>query len=245
MDLIPPSPLAFLHRRPSGFSQIEILVVVLIIAVLAVLTYPALNAVMTAKEKPRSISRLKALTMGSIAYSADNNGKIPTWGYVSGSRIEPRWQTCLVPDYVPYPPGVTYWRDCDFLGCEVQKKMASTTNMSTFHLNGNVGYYVGTNSLGVDYGTTFARTVQELEAPSKTALFMHAVWNGLSGDSAVFSKTDATRYGDRVQPVFGKSVLISFCDGSVQSRNPRNTNDVPQGASLSTPDGKLFWYGKR
>ncbi len=80
-------------QRRGGFTLIEMMVVVLIIAILASMTAVAVN---TAKEKARQtacMSNLRQLGTALVTYRADNSGRNPNWlsnlypSYIDDKRV--------------------------------------------------------------------------------------------------------------------------------------------------------------
>lgn len=68
-----------LSRKFSGFTLVELLVVISIIALLLSIMLPGLNA---AREKARRVvcaSNVKSLTMSAIMYGTDNKSYLPLW----------------------------------------------------------------------------------------------------------------------------------------------------------------------
>jgi prepilin-type N-terminal cleavage/methylation domain-containing protein/prepilin-type processing-associated H-X9-DG protein len=84
--------------KPTGFTLVELLVVILIIAVLAVLVVLGTSRVRLAAETANSVSSMRQLQAASISYSTDHNGRL-----VNYSNTDPSG-------------GVTYWyRNFEFL----------------------------------------------------------------------------------------------------------------------------------
>ena len=76
--------------RSSGFTLVELLVVISIIAALAALLLPALNKT---KEQGRATlcrSNMKQITLGILAYADDNDYYLP-WPGDSNSNRDPDW----------------------------------------------------------------------------------------------------------------------------------------------------------
>ncbi len=66
------------HQRPStGFSLIELLLVVAVIAVLAVLSFPVINQVTTKSQLVKCIGNFRFLGMALGGYAGDHNGEYP------------------------------------------------------------------------------------------------------------------------------------------------------------------------
>jgi len=80
------------RRRPlHGFSLIELLVVISIIAVLIAMLLPALSAAREAGKRVKCASNLKQFNIGTMAYATDHHGVyLPHYG--------------AFPDYVAKPP---------------------------------------------------------------------------------------------------------------------------------------------
>jgi prepilin-type N-terminal cleavage/methylation domain-containing protein/prepilin-type processing-associated H-X9-DG protein len=66
--------------RTDGFTMIEILTVVAIIAVLAFIGFPALARALETANNGKCKANLKTLASACLAYAADNNGYLPANG---------------------------------------------------------------------------------------------------------------------------------------------------------------------
>lgn len=61
-------------RRPGGFTLVELLVVITIIAVVAALILVGLGTVQNSARATKCLSNLRQITLANITYSNDNNG---------------------------------------------------------------------------------------------------------------------------------------------------------------------------
>lgn len=87
--------------RHSAFSLIELLVVIAVVAILSTILLPALGNMRERGQAVESASRMRALYMAFVAFSNDNQGRLPTNG-VSEVADEPenstqRWNLQLAP----------------------------------------------------------------------------------------------------------------------------------------------------
>lgn len=89
---------------PRGFTLLELLVVISIIAVLAVLVLPVTKSTMTQTRQMQSLSNMKTITSGLLAYAADNNMKIPSH---DGNPEPPTWDASILP-YLGFQYGEGY-----------------------------------------------------------------------------------------------------------------------------------------
>lgn len=88
------------HR--SGFTLMELLVVVAIIGVLAAMLMPTITMVRSAAEATRCVSNIRQLALGAVAFSVDNEGNLPSagisWGYSSWTTgSNGRWMHFIDP----------------------------------------------------------------------------------------------------------------------------------------------------
>jgi prepilin-type N-terminal cleavage/methylation domain-containing protein/prepilin-type processing-associated H-X9-DG protein len=83
------------HHRKPGFSLIELLVVVAVVAILAAMVLPALAQ---AKEKGRQTSCINSVrqqTLALIMYADDHDGVLPPTAYNDGNGNEVDWPSML------------------------------------------------------------------------------------------------------------------------------------------------------
>ena len=92
--------------RP-GFTLVELLVVIAVIAILAALLLPALSRAKTAAQGATCLNHLKQWGMATHLYAADNNDFLPPDGSPNGTSTKSGWYIDLpraiqVPTYPEY-----------------------------------------------------------------------------------------------------------------------------------------------
>lgn len=98
----------YFWRRPSGFTLLELLVVISIIAVLAALLLPVLSAAKRRAAQTTCINDLKQLGVGMKIFVDDNNDTFPgiasrMYGYHQQDWIYWRTNTALYPPFTQSP----------------------------------------------------------------------------------------------------------------------------------------------
>ncbi|HSU67627.1 MAG TPA: type II secretion system protein [Tepidisphaeraceae bacterium] len=64
------------HRRPGGFTLLELLVTIGILVVLVALSIPAISRVRESARRTADLSNLRQLALASIIYASDNGGAL-------------------------------------------------------------------------------------------------------------------------------------------------------------------------
>lgn len=77
----------------SAFTLIELLVVIAIIVVLACLAFPMLRKVRESSSQAKSLSNLRQLALGMVAFSADNDSRFPGLSIIPN----PTWDVSIAP----------------------------------------------------------------------------------------------------------------------------------------------------
>src|SRR3954467_8728542 len=89
-----------MRGRCRGFSLIELIVVIGVIALLIALLMPALRGARESARQVRCAAQLRVLGQGIFAYAANNRGMTPPWGGAfridtSGSFLSRGWPAAL------------------------------------------------------------------------------------------------------------------------------------------------------
>ena len=241
------------HKRPTrgGFSLIEMLVVIAIIAVLAAIAFPVFGRMRSSAQAATCTSNLRTLHQASMNYAADNGGLFPMainptdnfaitlacQGYLglSGSGYWERLNSWV---------GLSQRRAPFALWCpaaEACEARAPYGNMATYSMNVFVG---GDGPAWRQNGYPTLKTWQVTTA-SKTSLYMDGCfasgrgYDVRVGESGLLPAAmhPPALYKDKNNPA--RSVNVVFVDGHVEMRRigdiPTSFNDVFWKPSKSSP----------
>ena len=241
------------HKRPTrgGFSLIEMLVVIAIIAVLAAIAFPVFGRMRSSAQAATCTSNLRTLHQASMNYAADNGGLFPMainptdnfaitlacQGYLglSGSGYWERLNSWV---------GLSQRRAPFALWCpaaEACEARAPYGNMATYSMNVFVG---GDGPAWRQNGYPTLKTWQVTTA-SKTSLYMDGCfasgrgYDVRVGESGLLPAAmhPPALYKDKNNPA--RSVNVVFVDGHVAMRRigdiPTSFNDVFWKPNKSSP----------
>jgi prepilin-type N-terminal cleavage/methylation domain-containing protein/prepilin-type processing-associated H-X9-DG protein len=241
------------HKRPTrgGFSLIEMLVVIAIIAVLAAIAFPVFGRMRSSAQAATCTSNLRTLHQASMNYAADNGGLFPMainptdnfaitlacQGYLglSGSGFWERLNSWI---------GLSQRRAPFALWCpaaEACEARAPYGNMATYSMNVFVG---GDGPAWRQNGYPTLKTWQVTTA-SKTSLYMDGCfasgrgYDVRVGESGLLPAAmhPPALYKDKNNPA--RSVNVVFVDGHVEMRRigdiPTSFNDVFWKPNKSSP----------
>lgn len=113
------------NKRRDGFTIVELLIVIVVIAILAAITIVAYNNIQQRARDSRRAQDLKNIKKAVLLYQVDHSGvpKTSTYGSSSGpggwdSSIQPNWMSFLRPQMgtVPIDPINTGTTDPTFAG---------------------------------------------------------------------------------------------------------------------------------
>ena len=153
-----------------GFTLVEVLVVVAIVALLASLAYPFLRKAMDTAKKVKCLANLKMLSGSCLAYAADNEGYLPANGPLSdgsdGTRHVTAWVSYnnQMTDY-----GLKWPNKTTLCPSEDQAFCLATGRRTSYAIPGPLS--PGSRFCGATYGNSgpFPR-IHTLEYPSKVIL---------------------------------------------------------------------------
>jgi len=221
----------------AGFTLVEILVVISIIAILAGLLLPALSSAKARSKKIGCVNNLKQIALGFQMYAADNDGRLPEnppasrsdSGWILGNMQsqEDATNQSLIRQGKLFP----YANDIAIYHCPADpSRVAGVPRTRSYSMNGWMGSRaMETNSPAGRY-RTFVRE-SELAAARPATLWVlldeHEVSIGdawflvTMDDSKPFASAPATRH----QQGYG----LNFADGHVEAMKLRDANSKSLG----------------
>lgn len=207
------------RSKPSGFTLIESLVVVGILAILIALVFPLVASMTKEASRAKCASQLRQTHGGIVSWNLDHNNRyIPAFSKISTNNGYSVWFR-------------TYSSLADYLGGPdtLQKITVCPANLT----NGPVGPPVN-HSLGYPYvvnynvmvpqsdGTGYSDgawvRVASIQQPSKTVLMVDSQ-RGKGWVAAGFSANSS--FARVAEPHAGKANIL-WCDGHVSSDNTTN-----------------------
>ncbi len=239
----------FLFSKKNGFTLVELLSVIVIMAILAAILIPTIQGGLTMAGKAQTTGKLRSLYLAFSAFSADNGDAIPV-GY-SAAKFNGKtqsfwwrqllWKDYLQGNYLPQnsdgtPVGVNPADSItQIFGCTRQLNQYGITDTNiTFAFNSMIGIWQsGATNKGAAYTT-------EIRDPTKLLYLINGVYRGVGAASA-FTADAGTSYQTLMkglEPPYGDKVLALFADGHVEELL---VNEVPN--ELTTQRAKDFWYG--
>ena len=244
-------------RSGSGFTLVEILVVISILGILAALIFPAVRSCIASAQAVQSTNNLHQLVIANIAYATENGFYCPADDKTNNKR----WCGARTSDGAGFDPTKGYL--ANFLGksssvtmCPLFKEMIKDSQ--SFELgSGGYGYnssYVGGLPGGAynPDGSRVSARITGIER-SKTVMFTTSAYaNGNSIQEYPYCEPPYWDFGDgptewRPSPSvhfrFNGKALVGWCDGhvSAESCDAREVGYNPHGGDATAQ--QLGWFG--
>ncbi len=220
----------------SGFTLIELIVVLAIMVVLAMLTTGAVSSAREAANRTKCASNLRMMAMAAIAYAEDNRGEFP-WG---ARRVNGRMEAW---DFVTDSDG-TVRPGAMWSGYGINSVLQCPSFVggnANWQNNPYTGYNYNCSYIGKVQGDPGRRQtparLSQIKDPSRTALFgdgefgsgankfmrapVRDVDHDGSGKSLRLSGTQGFRHRGKTN--------VAFCDGHVQALHQPYRYDGSEG----------------
>lgn len=225
-------------RRNGGFTLVELLVVIGIIALLVSILLPALNKARMQAGAVKCQSNMRQLMLAVNTYVAENKSQMPwcNWGGVNDNTVYPYGWLFARPDkraaYLPYYQGTPekavisgvlwqYLKDTRIYHCPLDDNpsKAGTNVLTSYLMNGaQCGY--GRLGTGANVNVPGLRVVQ-IKHPAEVVL----MW-------------------EVTEPVAGSQKLSGapWNDGSSQPAEETLAERHYKGANVACVDGHVEWW---
>ena len=207
----------------SGFSLVELLVALAVVAVLAALAFPALQRAAEKTRTSRDAGNLRQIGAGLLMFAVENGGRLPEAGAVipwgtTGENGLPPWTEQIAP----------------YLGGKREVFISPLGHLD----KSEPGYFLGSHPAQASFGVFGPVFLLRMESPSQTLLA------GTIGSREMFPRGDWDPDDYAQSPAFDESrrsrlapaINIVFADGHVRACAIFDTN------SMTTQYERGRWY---
>lgn len=235
------------ENHKPGFTLIEMLVVISIIALLTTLTATGVGSALERARTAASRSNLRQLALAGVAYAVDHNGALPPGASVN-NRV--RWHGARTSISAPFEPEGGYLSP--YLGHTGQVNrcplLDRISNVRSFEI-GSGGYGYNSIYLGGIWSGGQHRPVDytRLPQPSQTVFFATTAFANANGIMEYpFSDPYQSQDGRSLQPsthfrANGKA-LVAWLDGHVSLESPNNQAG-PNYYGGDNREQSIGWFG--
>ena len=195
-----------------GFTLVELLIVIAIVAVLLVLSFPALAKVRASAQTSVCLENLRQVSSAIQLYAGENNGSYPAGQVWIGPTLQIWWFT--IADYL----GGTVTQKGSPLNCAANHEARRQQTGSNLQWpNYGINPFIGGNPWN-EANRPNPMNVQSVKKPSQTLLIMDGDWNTASPLALVTMASPDAHLG-------GRNIL--FADGHAQWWKDAKTLQTP------------------
>ena len=225
-------------KAAFGFTLVELLIVIAIVAILMALLFPAYSSVKTRAGSVRCMNNLRQLYHGGLSYAADHGQKFwpPYWGNQQG------W-------YSDSPDAAEAHGPLAYIGCNFWKVFTHSGNVMDCPVNKEgyahftIDYCYNGNLCPVLAGGPAPISMAAITQPSKVLLFMDARhYTFLPYEPYKSPLNLSVSYPKETIGAFvhsNKTANCLFVDGHIQPMTEADFKNDPNGNSYLSPQRSI------
>lgn len=196
-----------MYRGKSGFTLVEMLVVIGIIAVLAAILFPVFSAARKSAHKARCVSNMRQILQAHKMYSDDHDRTIvPARAGVAPGTLGYTWCILLQP----------YMKNENILTCAADENPGKATNSTDLPHSYGINYSLAFNTAFA--GAPFVMSMSSINRTSDLLLFFE-----LKASAQAMGASYTSHRLSRVDPRHNERAVFGFLDGHAKLMLPTET----------------------